>query len=192
MSIKLRLASAGDAPQVLDIYAPYIRETAITFELEVPELDAFARRLAGISSRYPYIVAEESGGIMGYAYAAEQHERAAYQWNASLSVYLAPEARGRGLGTRLYRALMELLAQLGYRNFYGLVTLPNEASMKLHRKMGFSELCVLRRTGYKFGKWHDVAWVEKAAGSFEDVPQKPLNINELEDGEVRRVLERYS
>lgn len=188
----MRLAAPADAAAILDIYAPFIRETAITFELEVPPPADFGARVERIATKYPYIVAESDGSVMGFAYASEQHERAAYQWNAALSVYVAPSAAGRGLGQALYGALIELLQLQGYRTFYGLITLPNEASMRLHAKMGFTQLCTLRNTGYKFGRWHDVAWVEKAIGPYDASVSAPKRITEIAPEETRRVLEKYS
>lgn len=160
-SIHIRPAGLSDAPAVRDIYAPYVENTAITFEVDVPGAADFEERIRSTLAAYPFLVAEEEGGrILGYAYAARQMERAAYQWNATLSVYLG-DFKGRGLGTVLYTALMNILKLQNIHNVYGGVTWPNPASEALHIKLGFSLLGRYRRTGFKDGKWHDVIWFEK-------------------------------
>ena len=151
----IREAVPGDAPALLDIYAPYIRDTVITFEYDVPTAEKFAARIEETAALHPYLVCERDGQIIGYAYAHRIRERAAYDWAAELSIYLAPEAQGQGVGTALYRCLIDLLEQQRLRILYGCVTLPNEKSQKLHEKLGFSLVGVWHGSGWKFDGWHD-------------------------------------
>ena len=175
MSARIRFADpARDAAGILAVYAPYIRETAITFETEVPEPAAFERRVAEIGADFPYLVLEVDGELAGYAYAHRQAERAAYAWNAELSIYLAEGWRGRGLGAPLYRLLERLLAMQGYVNLYGVITASNRGSIALHEKLGYRQIGLHERTGWKFGQWHDVAWLHKRVGTGEPRPIRPL------------------
>ena len=121
--MEIRFAAEADAPALLAIYAQYI-ETGITFEYQLPTREEFARRIRDFGGTYPYLVCEENGCIVGYAYAHRQAERAAYQWNAELSVYLDRSCTSRGLGRRLYGALIDILRLQGIRTVYGCVTVP--------------------------------------------------------------------
>lgn len=186
----IRLATPEDASAILDIYAPYINDTVITFEVKVPSTADFSRRAEKIMARFPYIVVERNGRIAGYAYAHPAGEREAYQWNAELSVYVHGDFQRRGLGSRLYSALIELLSLMGYRNLYAVITMPNEASVAMHRRLGFKPLAVHKNAGYKLGKWHDVAWLEKNLGPYGPEPEPPLSINGLAPELIRRILEK--
>lgn len=126
-----------------------------------------------ICEKYPCLVAEEGGRIVGFAYAHELRERIAFQWNAELSVYLAPAAQGRGAGSRLYAALIELLRLMGIKSVYGVVTSPNPASERLHRAFGFALMGVQPHAGFTCGAWHDVAWYVREIAPFEDAPAPP-------------------
>lgn len=175
MSAGIRFADpARDAAGILAVYAPYIRETAVTFETEVPALEAFTARVAGICADFPYLVLEVDGELAGYAYAHRQAERAAYAWNAELSIYLAGKWRGRGLGAPLYRLLESLLAMQGYVNLYGVITASNAGSIAMHEKLGYRQIGLHERTGWKFGQWHDVAWLHKRVREGEPGPILPL------------------
>ena len=133
-------------------------------------MESFTERIRSIRAAYPYIVCEEDGRIWGYAYAHRQAERAAYQWNAELSVYLDRSRTGQGLGRRLYTALMEMLRLQGIHTVYALVTVPNEKSEGLHGSMGFRHMGTQRSTGYKDGAWRDVAWFEKQIAPYDPDP----------------------
>ena len=171
MSVRIRFADPErDASRILAVYAPYIGRTAITFETEVPDGTAFAARVAGIAREFPYLLLEIDGELAGYAYAHRQAERAAYQWNAELSVYLDRSRTGQGLGRRLYTALMEMLRLQGIHTVYALVTVPNEKSEGLHGSMGFRHMGTQRSTGYKDGAWRDVAWFEKQIAPYDPDP----------------------
>lgn len=177
--MQIRLATLEDSREILAIYAPYI-ETPITFEEEVPSTAEFTERMAGIMAQYPYLVAEDSEGkIAGYAYAHELRERIAYQWNAELSIYLTPEAKGHGLGAALYSALINLLAAQGIKAVWGVVTYPNAASDALHTKLGFGLTWRQKMAGYKSGSWHDMSWYVKYLAEFESEPESPIPFPEL-------------
>lgn len=187
--VRVRLATVADAAGVLGVYAPYVEETPITFETSVPSEEAFAARMKAVIGDYPYLVVEDAGRIVGFAYARRLGERDAYEWNVELSVYFAPTHTGRGWGSVLFWALIDLLAQQGVRNAYSLVTVPNEASRNLHRKLGFELMGIQRCAGYKLGAWHDVAWLRKVVGSFEGAPGARVPLGCLDAVAVREVLD---
>ena len=187
MSARIRFADpARDAAGILAVYAPYIRETAVTFETEVPAPDAFTARVAGICADFPYLVLEADGELAGYAYAHRQAERAAYAWNAELSIYLAGKWRGRGLGAPLYRLLERLLTMQGYVNLYGVITASNAGSIRLHEKLGYRQTGLHEKTGWKFGQWHDVAWLHKRVREGE--PGTILPLSALDPAQVEREI----
>ena len=187
MSAGIRFADpARDAAGILAVYAPYIRETAVTFETEVPALEAFTARVAGICADFPYLVLEVDGELAGYAYAHRQAERAAYAWNAELSIYLAGKWRGRGLGAPLYRLLESLLAMQGYVNLYGVITASNAGSIAMHEKLGYRQTGLHEKTGWKFGQWHDVAWLHKRVREGE--PGTILPLSALDPAQVEREI----
>ena len=152
--MEIRLAKPSDARSLLDIYAPYVENTAITFEYEVPTIGDFAIRIEKTLEKYPYLVAEEDGVVLGYAYASTYYARAAYDWAVELSVYVSLDSRGQGVGTKLYDALEYLLDQMGYVHFLACISLPNEASLTLHRKRGYQQVAHFPKIGYKFNRWH--------------------------------------
>ncbi|MBQ9166069.1 MAG: N-acetyltransferase, partial [Oscillospiraceae bacterium] len=156
----IRTATPADAPALLAIYANYIA-TPVTFAYELPTEDGFAWNIMEVQRRYPYLLAEEDGKALGYAYAHPLREFAAYSWDVELTIYLAPDAVGKGVGTRLYNALLKVLTLQGVRNAYGCVTSPNPASEALHEKLGFALVGKFHQTGYKAGAWQDVVWFEK-------------------------------
>ena len=136
-SVALRPACLEDAAAILEIYAPYVRDTVISFEYEPPTLAAFTTRMARIMANYPYLVAERAGRIEGYAYASRHMERQAYDWDVETSVYLDSQIRGQGIGRALYTALFGMLRELGYYNAYAIVALPGQGSLAFHQRMGF-------------------------------------------------------
>ncbi len=174
----IRLAHPSDAPALLAIYAQSI-QTPVTFEYELPSLEEFRERIRDISACYPYLVLEEDGDILGYAYAHRLRERAAFAWDAELSVYLDDSTRGRGLGTELYTVLLELLRRQGVQAVYGCITSPNPASVALHERLGFRYCGAFHRTGYKDGQWWDVLWYEKQIGSGGTPPAPLKRVDEI-------------
>ncbi len=165
----IRKATEADAETLLAIYAPYIA-TPVTFENELPTVEEFARRIREITAFYPYLVCEMADRIVGYAYAHRQMERAAYQWNAELSVYIDKDFTRCGIGKQLYTRMIELLRRQHVQTLYSLITLPNEASVALHRSFGFRIAGIHKQTGYKCGCWHDVMWMDLRINSAEGEP----------------------
>lgn len=157
----IRDARRSDVPAMLAIYAPFVEHTAVSFEYDVPTEAEFARRLEEHQAAFPWLVCEENGRVMGYAYAGRAFERAAYGWNAEISCYLAPELRGRGVGRRLYARIEEILTRLGYYKLFAVVTSANVPSVAFHRALGFRDAACFRNVGYKQGGWYDVLWLEK-------------------------------
>jgi len=159
--ISLRQATPGDGAAVAAIYRPIVEQTAISFEEVPPSADELAGRIAQVLERYPYLVAARNDRVIGYAYAARHMERAAYRWSVNVSAYVAEGFRGAGVGRRLYEALFETLAERGFHMAMAGITLPNEASVKLHEGMGFKPVGIYREVGFKFGRWHDVGWWQR-------------------------------
>ena len=188
----LRLATPADAAEILEIYAPYVENTSVSFEYPVPTLDTFTARIAEVCAEYPYLVAVKDGGIVGYAYAHRHKERAAYGWNAELSVYLRPEVQGRGLGKMLYRALMAILVRQNVQTVYACVTMPNDKSVALHTSLGFDPAGVWSNAGFKHGRWRDVAWFEKSIGTYAVPPKAFTPITEISAKEIDEICASYS
>ena len=188
MEERFRPASPEDAGLLLDLYAPYVENTSITFEYRVPTREEFAQRVRKVTAALPWLVCLQDGRLAGYAYAAPYYTRAAYQWDAELSVYLAPEFQRRGIGGRLCRAVTEIIRRQGYVNLYSLITVPNPGSESLHRSLGFRELAVYRSTGYKLGAWHDVGLWEKQLAPPPAQPEKPLPFPELPPEVLEEIL----
>lgn len=188
----LRFAAPADAPALLAIYTPYVLETAITFEEAVPTEEAFAQRIRSVLEHYPYLVMEENGEILGYAYASRVRSRAAYDWSAELSVYVRKDCRGRGLGRRLYGCLLELLTLQHIHTVYGVVALPNEGSHGLHTALGFRLLERFPEMGYKMGTWWDIGWYEKVLYPAQVPPAPFVPTRALPKDQVAALLERYS
>lgn len=183
----IRLATSADTAALRAIYAQYI-DTAVTFAYTLPGEDEYRAAIEETARMYPYLVDEEDGRPTGYAYAHKLREREAYQWDAELSIYLDCAAVSRGLGTRLYSALLELLALQGVRTVYGIVTAPNERSFALHERMGFTLAGTLRRTGYKAGEWRDVRWYEKQIAPYDAEPAPLVPFADLPREAVEAVL----
>lgn len=186
--ITLRFAAVTDAPALQNIYRPYVENTSISFETEVPGVEEFADRIRKFSAFYPYLVAEEQGCILGYAYAHAFHERNAYRWTVETSIYVAENARGKQVGKRLYGALLPLLSAQGIQNACAVITIPNEPSMGFHQSMGFQIGNLLPAFGYKHGAWHGVAYLYRALGDHESRPAYPISIWDVPSETVKKLL----
>lgn len=173
--MQIRFAQSRDAAAVAEIYAHYVRQTAITFATVPPTAEEFAARMA--DDRYPFLVAEDACGVAGFAYAAAFRQKEAYRWDVEMTIYLAPGRGGCGTGSRLMDACLRILTGQGYLNAYSCITLPNAASVGLHRRFGFAELGVFPQTGYKLGKWHDVVWMGRRLGEPADAPAEPRRLD---------------
>lgn len=190
MSHNIRLATPGDGGEILAIYTPYVENTATSFEEGAPSIADFCGRVESIAAKYPYLVWQEGGKIIGYAYASKYRERAAYRFDTEVSVYLLPEYQGRGIALRLYSCLFELLEALGYQNAYAICT--NPKSISFHRRFGFSIIGTHHKTGYKLGAWHDTLWLEKAIGGHPENPAPVKPIGELPPDYLDGVFRKYS
>ena len=172
--MSIRQATVQDVPQILEIYAHYIENTAISFEYTVPGIREFTQRFLGITERFAWLVWEEDGKILGYAYGSLPFERAAYQWCAEASIYLRPEAQGKGIGKKLYAALEEILQQQGYKKVYAIITTANEPSIAFHKAVGYRLTATMPDCGYKFGKWYGTVWMEKELNNWAVPPREPV------------------
>ena len=173
----IRAACVDDAEEILGIYRYYVQKTAISFEWETPTVEEFRARIASTLKKYPYLVALREGRIVGYAYAHPFVGRAAYDWSAELTIYLAPEMKKQGLGRALYEALEEELAQMGILNLYACIGVPeaedeylNFNSAEFHAHMGFVKCGKFYKCGCKFGRWYDMIWMEKIIGGHGPEP----------------------
>ena len=187
--IRIRLANAEDADALQRIYAYYVEdsETVVSFETEAPDVAEFRRRIQQISAAFPYLVCEQDGRLLGYAYAHKCFERAAYQWCAETTVYLSRDARGLGIGRALYFALIQLLTKLDYRVLYAVIVSENRDSCLFHDRLGFRLFSVFSQSGWKSGRWLDVSWYELKCGSFDGEPSPPRLITDLSANEIERV-----
>jgi len=189
MDATLRLAHPDDAAAVRRIYAPYVEETAVTFATTPPSVDELETKLTKTLEQYPWLVCERGGEVVGYAYAGPLRERDAYQWTTELSVYVDADAQGVGLGRRLYEALLTVLDRQGYASAYGVVTLPNPASVALHERLGFERVGLFDDVGYKHGAWHDVGWWRRRLTD-PAAPDPPRPVTALSEGQTDDALSR--
>ena len=157
----IRPATEKDIPEILAIYRPYVEHSTATFEYDVPCQRSFLQRFLDITAQFPWLVWEEEGQILGYAYASAPYSRAAFSWCAEPSIYLRESAKGRGIGSMLYRVLEEILARQGYQVLYALITSENRASLGFHEKMGYETKVDFPNCGYKFDRWLGLIWMEK-------------------------------
>ena len=169
----IRLARESDIPEMLEIYGPYVRETAYSFEYTVPTIEEFTARFRHHTHYCPWLVWEEAGRVLGYAYGAPAFERAAYSWCGEVSIYLAEEAQGRGIGRKMYSQLEKLLEYQGYRVLYAVVTSENTSSVAFHEALGYRETAVFENCGFKFGRWVGTVWLEKRLVFVEEPTKMP-------------------
>lgn len=186
--IKLRMATPDDANALLNIYAPYILNTGVTFEYEVPETEAFRARIRKVLERYPYLVACKGDQAVGYAYAKELGERAAFSHSVETAIYLSQEARGQGIGKLLYNELENILKKQNITNLYAAVSYReyedetiSHASPRFHLAMGYRKVAHFSQCGYKFGRWYDIVWYEKHIDRHPDLIENFIPIHMLEN-----------
>ena len=175
----IRMATQADVPAILDIYGPYVLHTAVSFEYSVPTLEEFTDRFRSITAQFPWLVWEEDGKILGYAYGSLPFGRAAYRWCAASSIYLAPEAQGRGIGRKLYEALEAILTEQGYRKTYAIITSDNPGSLRFHEQAGFRFLAEFPDCGIKFNKLYSVVWMEKTLKIEENPELFPKSLDQI-------------
>ncbi|HXY91093.1 MAG TPA: arsinothricin resistance N-acetyltransferase ArsN1 family B, partial [Acidimicrobiia bacterium] len=179
--MKLRFAETDDdVAGIQEIYADIVERTAISFESAVPGHLEIARRVAEVMPTYPWLVAADDARVLGYAYGHRFGERAAYAWSVETSIYVRDNARGQGVGTKLYAALFALLAAQGYQQALAGITLPNDASVGLHESVGFERAATYRAVGFKFGEWRDVGWWQRGLQATPDpAPPTPVGVDAL-------------
>jgi phosphinothricin acetyltransferase len=176
----IRLANKNDAEQILAIYAPFCFDhSPVSFETVPPSLKEMEQRIEKTLESLPWLVWQENGQVLGYAYASPHRNRAAYQWSVDVSAYIDANKRRSGVGSTLYDSLFAILRSQGYFNAYAGITLPNPASVKLHEKMGFSLVGTYRQVGHKGGSWHDVAWYELALKPKDANPPAPITLPQI-------------
>lgn len=176
----IRIANMGrDAKDILEIYEPYILNTTITFEYHKIPLSVFQQRMKVIMKQFPWLVYEEKGKILGYAYASSFHEREAFAWDCEASIYIKQDCKKKGIGSRLYQVLFDLIQKQGYYNIYALIAMPNPDSVSFHKKHGFQVDGIHKKTGYKFGQWIDLMMLSKRIGDFQMEPKKLKTIEEV-------------
>ena len=171
--MKIRTASPEDAPELVSIYAPYVENTSITFEYAVPSTDEFKSRIRHTLENYPYLVAEEDGIIMGYAYVSPFKSRAAYDWSVETSIYIRQDCKRRGIGQTLYSALEKILQKQQVCNICACISYPNPDSIAFHEALGYQTVAHFHASGYKQGAWYDMIWMEKELCPHE-VPPMPF------------------
>lgn len=165
--LNIRMAEPGDASELLSIYRPIVEKTAVSFESAAPSVVEFAKRIEAITATHIWLVGEAGGVVVGYAYASPHRSRDAYKYSVETSAYVRSGIHGQGLGTCLYERLFDDMLKLEFYNAFAAITLPNAASIALHKKVGFEPVGTFRSVGFKFGQWHDVSWWHRSikAGS---------------------------
>lgn len=186
--VALRLADPADATAISAIYAPHVVDSAVSFETEAPSVETMAQRIRERLPTHPWLVAELDGEVAGYAYASPHRERAAYAWSCEVTAYVAAHALGRSIGRRLYAALCTLLKMQHYVNAFGIITLPNAASVALHEACGFRHAATFIHAGYKCGAWRDVGWWQRELRPAAPNPPKPIAFACLPSDAIRTVL----
>ncbi|HET7575550.1 MAG TPA: GNAT family N-acetyltransferase [Sphingomicrobium sp.] len=171
MGPNVRLATNTDAASIAAIYRPYVERSRVSFEADAPDASEIARRME--IPLHPWLVAEEDGRILGYASSSPYHRRPAYRWTAETSIYLAPDAQGRGLGRLLLSSLIELLARQGYVTAIAAIALPNAPSIALHQALGFDQAGTYRGVGFKLGEWIDVSLWQRDLAPRVNAPEEP-------------------
>jgi L-amino acid N-acyltransferase YncA len=189
--IELRLASSADAPDLCEIYRPYVEETPISFEAIAPSREEMASRVDSVLPRFPWLVAQVGERIVGYAYAHEFAARAAYRWSIESSIYIRDDFQRRGIGTALYSALLGIAAAQGYQECFAGIALPNDSSIRMHEAIGFSRVATFQRVGWKRNSWHDVGWWQRSLGDRDDAPPEPIGLDLLGHDLLGRFLVGY-
>lgn len=174
-NVIIRHVELSDAKALVEVYRYYVEHTAITFEYDVPAVEEFEGRIMGITQKYPYLVAEKDGNIIGYAYTSAFHVRKAYEWSAEMSIYLSDDAKGLGLGRKLYEILEDISKRQGITNLYACIGAPEvedeyltNNSIHFHEHMGYKLIGRFTKCGYKFGRWYDMVWMEKIISPHQD------------------------
>jgi phosphinothricin acetyltransferase len=192
MSGIIRVATKSDASGMLEIYAPFILNSGITQETEVPSVENFQQRVISNLEERPWLVCEINNQVGGYAYAGKHRERKGYQWCTEPSVYISEKYFGFGIANALYVSLFDILKIQGYVNAYAVITLPNERSIAFHKKFGFEYLTTYKKIGYKLGQWHDVGWMQYEINPHKEDPADPIKFTQIDKAVVDSILKKSS
>lgn len=184
--MQIRVATEEDAEELLQIYRPYVEETVITFEYEVPSAEEFRQRITHTLEKYPYLVAEKEGRIVGYAYASAFKERAAYDWAVETTIYLEKGSRKKGIGRNIYNALEDALRMQHILNLNACIGYPEvedeyltKNSADFHAHLGYRLVGEFKQCGYKFGRWYNMVWMEKMTGEHGEKPEPVIPFHEV-------------
>jgi len=180
--LSVRLADPDrDAEAIAAIYRPAVESSIASLEESAPDAPEMTRRIRTTLARTPWLVAEEGGDVIGYAYAGPHGERAGYRWSVDVSVYVGEDFHGRGIGRRLYGELLSILRRQGFINAYAGIAVSNPASVALHEAIGMRRIGVYERVGFKFGAWHDVAWYGLRLAEPAGPPPEPIPLPQLDE-----------
>jgi L-amino acid N-acyltransferase YncA len=188
----IRVATNNDAVGMLEIYAPFILNSGITQEVDVPSIKDFQQRVNSNLDERPWLVCEINNGIAGYAYAGKHRDRKGYQWCTEPSVYISEKYYGAGIANALYTALFDILKIQGYVNAYAVITLPNDRSIAFHKKFGFEYLTTYKKIGYKLGQWHDVGWMQYEVNPHKEDPADPIKFSQIDRSVIDAILTKSS
>lgn len=172
----IRLVAEKDTKAVRDIYAYYVEQTHVSFEYTAPTIEEFQERMIATTEEFPWLVCLQQEEVVGYAYAHKHRLRDAYQWSPESTIYLAPHVHTKGIGSILYKALIDILRLQGYGNVFAGVALPNEKSVGIHQRLGFEEIGIFKNVGYKNGKWHDTRWFQLNLQQLQSTPKTPMKL----------------
>lgn len=192
MGADIRVANKNDAAGMLEIYSPFILNSGVTQETEVPTVEDFQERILSNIEERPWLVCEINNEIAGYAYAGKHRDRKGYQWCTEPSVYISEKYYGLGVANALYAALFDILKSLGYVNAYAVITLPNERSVAFHKKFGFEYLTTYKKIGYKLGQWHDVGWMQYEINPHMKDPRDPERFADMDKSVIDSIFIKNS
>lgn len=191
MGGNIKVATKDDAAGMLDIYTPFILNSGVTQETEVPTVEDFQERILSNLAERPWLVCEINNEIAGYAYGGRHRDRKGYQWCTEPSVYILEKYFGLGVANALYAALFAILRLQGYVNAYAVITLPNERSVAFHKKFGFEYLTTYKKIGYKLGQWHDVGWMQYEINPHNRDPKDPVRFPDIDKMVIDSIVVRY-
>jgi phosphinothricin acetyltransferase len=192
MAGNIRVATKDDAAGMLEIYAPFILNSGITQETEIPSVEEFQKRIISNLAERPWLICEINNEVAGYAYAGKHRDRKGYQWCTEPSVYISEKYHGLGIANAIYAALFDILKLQGYVNAYAVITLPNDRSIAFHKKFGFEYLTTYEKIGYKLGQWHDVGWMQYEINSHKENPADPIKFPQIDKAVFGSILKRSS
>lgn len=179
-SVEVRFVQTTDAPAILEIYTPFVRETAISFESEPPDIETFRQRVSTYAEQSPWLVATTEGQIVGYAYGTAHRSRGSYQWNQEVTVYVSPSHQRKGIARLLYQKLLDLLKEMGFYKALAVITLPNDASIRFHEDFGFQHIGDMKKIGFKFGRWYTTSWWDKDLQAEDFAPGKIKSVKSIQ------------